>query len=298
MQNQWTYQLPINHSRKTQSLREYLTDYLLIPKHLVSNLRKDHRVLVDQKYLPMNFSLADHHTLDLTFNASDFKLPYTHIQPIDQPVQVLYEDPDLIVVNKNRGDKTHPNQPNENQSTFNYTAGYLANQNELPYMVHRLDQQTSGAIIFGKNPVVVPMLNQLIFQKKIKRTYLAWVHGAVNPARGTIDLPIGRDLDDQRKRKINGDHAVPAITHYQVIKQHADLSLVKIELETGRTHQIRVHFQAIGHPLVGDPLYSNDQFSKMLLHSWQLELIHPLTMQTRTITAPIPKEFALSLDHK
>lgn len=291
MQDHWHYKLHIDQLHNDWQLRDYLAKYLLIPRHLIGDLRHDQRILVNQKYLPVNFSLHTNDLLELNFIASDFKLPYTQIKPVNKPIEVLFENNDVIVVNKQRGDKTHPNQPDEDQSTFNFTAGYLATKNELPYMIHRLDQETSGAIIFGKNPAVVPILNELIAKKTIKRTYLAWVHGTNLPTSGTIALPIGRDLGDQRKRKVNGDKSVSAITHYQVVKTNGEYTLVKIELETGRTHQIRVHFAEIGHPLVGDPLYADDEFHQMLLHSYQLALVLPFSMETVMLMAPIPDEF-------
>ncbi|MBW1604902.1 RluA family pseudouridine synthase [Lactobacillus sp. Sy-1] len=286
----WQYHLI---ALTNSTVRELLSQSLLIPKHLIYKLRKEQRVQINHRYLPMNFQVNPGDSVDLTFNQSDFQAVQTPIIAAPDYVTPIYETDDLIVVNKRRGDKTHPNQPGESGATINQVAGYLAPKNQQPYIIHRLDQQTSGAIIFGKNPVVVPILTRLISEKQIQRNYLAWVDGIVKPANGTIDLPIGLDPNDQRKRLVNGINAVPAVTHYQVIRTINHRTLVQITLATGRTHQIRVHFAAIHHPLVGDPLYNQDSEFPLQLHSFQLDLIQPFEMNHHLIKAPLPDDFIM-----
>ncbi|MEJ6400071.1 RluA family pseudouridine synthase [Nicoliella sp. Es01] len=286
----WHYHLT---ATKSGDVRTILKQQLLIPKHLIYQLRKAKRVQINQHYLPMNFTVEQGASIDLTFEAQDFHQVQIPTPDDAQSVEPLYETNDLIVVNKRRGDKTHPNQPGELGATINHVAAYLKPQGQVPYIIHRLDQQTSGAIIFGKNPSVVPILTRLISTKQIKRTYLAWVTGIINQDRGTIDQPIGIDPTDQRKRQINGPNAAPAVTHFTVQKRDVNRTLVKIELETGRTHQIRVHFASIGHPLVGDPLYNEGSPAPLQLHSAELTLIRPFYMQTKFITAPLPDDFIM-----
>ncbi|POH11259.1 RNA pseudouridine synthase [Fructilactobacillus sanfranciscensis] len=294
MMSVYHYQLKVPNSFDNQSVRAYLSDYLLLPKHLIFSLRTHFRVKVNQKYLPMNFKIHAGDQIDLTFTAEDFTAPH---QPliIDQskPLKVLWENEDFMIVNKDRGDKTHANQPDESHATLNYAAGYLDSQQ--PYIVHRLDQQTSGALIIAKNLVVVPILTRLIREKAVKRTYLTWVRGHFKQLSGTINLPIGRDLTDQRKRKINGEDAKRAITHYQVVKEVAGNSLLKVQLETGRTHQIRVHLASLNHPIINDPLYdvkANLQ-KPMLLHSWKVEMKTPFYHNSLDVTAPLPPEMKI-----
>ena len=277
-----------------QSVRTYLKKYLLVPRYHIYCLRKNYRILINGRYLPMNYPIHTGDQAQITFLPQDFREPFPNVTPDSAAnVQVIYEDHDLLVINKQRGDKTHPNQPGETGTTLNHVAAYLKPKHEQPYIVHRLDQQTSGVLIIAKNPAVVPILVRLIGEKRIRRTYLAKVTGTFQRTSGQIDQPIGRDPNDQRKRKINGPLAKRAITNYRVIKAGRNNSLVEIQLKTGRTHQIRVHMASIGHPVIGDPLYNpaTKPYQDMRLHSWKLDLIRPFYMQRKIITAPIPKLF-------
>lgn len=288
------YQLTVPKSYDKQPVRSYLSKYLLLPKHLIFSLRTHYRVTVNQKYLPMNFKIQADDQINLIFNDEDFTAPH---QPVlvdhTKPLSVLWKNDDFMIVNKARGDKTHANQPGESHATLNYAAGYLFPHQ--PYIVHRLDQQTSGALIIAKNPVVVPILTRLIKDKSIQRTYLTWVRGTLTQTTGIIDVPIGRDLADQRKRKINGEQAQRAVTHYQVVKQLPDKALLQVQLETGRTHQIRVHLASLGHAILNDPLYDQqaDPSKPMLLHSWKVEMETPLYHEAIKVTAPLPPEMKI-----
>lgn len=290
---QWQYHEIVPPRMDRHSLKSLMKDYWQLPRHLIFSVRRARRVLVNGRYQPVNFTVNAYDHVKMTFLPSDFAHPFPQVKPDSTAnVMILYEDSDLLVTNKRCGDKTHPNQPGEVGATINHLAAYLAPKKTVPYMIHRLDQQTSGAIIFAKNPVVVPILVANIREKQIKRTYLAWVQGTSLPTQGTISLPIGHDPKDKRKRQVNGQNSVPAVTHYQVITQKGNYSLLKIQLETGRTHQIRVHFKALGHPLVGDPLYNSGGASDfLLLHSWQVQLLLPFSKTVKTITAPLPKHF-------
>lgn len=289
----WVFNETVPEKMNGQSVKALLSEYWGLPKHLVYSVRHGERVLIDGAYRPVNFSVKSGEKVQLTFVPSDFAAPFPNVAPDSAAtVEILYEDANLVVINKQRGDKTHPNQPGEVGATINHLAAYLKTENTVPYMIHRLDQETSGALIFAKNPAVVPILVANIAHKQITRKYLAWVEGTGLPKDGTIDQPIGRDPNDKRKRLINGTNAVAAVTHFQVIKEQDNYSLISIKLETGRTHQIRVHFAAIGHPLVGDPLYnSSNESDYLLLHSWKVGLILPFSKQFKTVTAPIPSHF-------
>ncbi|PAK83377.1 RNA pseudouridine synthase [Lentilactobacillus parakefiri] len=290
---QWRFKETVPEAMNGRPLKTLLSSYWQLPKHLVYSIRHAKRVLVDGHYQPVNFPVRAGSQIQLTFVPEDFARPFPTVTADSAAtVAILYEDNDLIVMNKHRGDKTHPNQPGEVGAAINHLAAYLATEGTVPYMIHRLDQETSGAIIFAKNPVVVPILVANIANKQIKRTYLAWVEGTDLPDQGTINFPIGRDPDDKRKRKANGPNAVSALTHYQVLRRHSGYSLLQVSLETGRTHQIRVHFAALGHPLVGDPLYNSSNGSPFLmLHSWKVDLLMPFTKQRKLIEAPLPDHF-------
>ncbi|WP_413627837.1 RluA family pseudouridine synthase [Fructilactobacillus vespulae] len=287
----YDYQLTVPEEFEQQSLRDYLANFLLIPKHLIFSLRTNYRVLVNGKYLPMNFSIHHGDLIQLQFLDCDFKNPHPNVIADDsKPIDVLYEDADLLIINKPRGVKTHANQPGESGALLNLAAGYL--QPQVPYIIHRLDQETSGVLIMAKSPAVVPPLTNLIRRKKIKRTYLVWVHGHLKDDSGIITTPIGYDENDQRKRKINGFKSKSAITHYQVLKTTSSETCLAIQLETGRTHQIRVHLASLGHPIVNDPLYDEtaNEALPMNLHSWKVKLHTPFYQQSLALEAPIPIE--------
>ncbi|WP_105956590.1 RluA family pseudouridine synthase [Apilactobacillus quenuiae] len=291
--HKWQYQLIVKNVISPVSVRKYLSNYLLIPKHLIFSLRKNKRITVNGKYLPMNFNVKNNDHIEILFTANDFKLPVQNLLPDNsQKIKILFENKDLLVVNKKRGIKTHPNSPNETGTLLNFCESYLNKSKQHAYMIHRLDQETSGAIIVGKNPAVVPILVKLIKDKIIHRTYLAWVDGKFKQKSGIINLPIGLDITDKRKRQVNGTHAKKALTKYNVLKEYRNSSLVEINIQTGRTHQIRVHMNKIGHPIIGDPLYNeNNSTGNMLLHSWKLKLIIPYYMNNKVIESPIPAEF-------
>jgi len=163
-------------------------------------------------------------------------------------------------------------------------------------MVHRIDRDTSGAVIVAKNPIVVPILNRLLAQKAIKRTYLAWVQGAVDKPAGEITTPIGIDPHDERRRVINGIAAQPARTYWALSHTVYQNSLLRVQLDTGRMHQIRVHLASIGHPIIGDPLYQPEtSATRMLLHAATITVPLPFDGGTTTISGAIPTDFPRQL---
>lgn len=290
---QWQFTARLPRDFQTKTLRQLLMTNWYLPKHLVFSLKRGKRVLVNNQYLPVNFDVHPGDRINLTFLATDFEHPYSNVIPDSAAtVKVLYEDTNLLVVNKTQGSKTHPNQPGEVGTTLNHVAAYLVPKNQQPYVINRLDQETSGALLIAKNPAVVPVLVRLVKEKLVRRTYLTWVHGRLNSSQGLIAMPIGHNLADKRKRQLNGDHPQMAITRYKVISRKPDATLVAVQLQTGRTHQIRVHFAGLGHPIVGDPLYANDRRQqRLLLHSWQLHLPLPFSFNHIMLTASVPETF-------
>lgn len=290
---QWHYSIKLSEQYHPQTIRDLLQKTWLLSRKVVHFLRINERVLINARYRPMNTVVQKGDQIDLTFDTADFTTPAPPFDlDLSKQPDVLFETNDLIVVNKPSGIKTHANQPHELGSMMNILQGYFKNTNFASYNVHRLDQWTSGALLVAKNPVVVPILSRQISQKIIQRTYLCIVEGTFDVANGTIDRSIGFDPLDQRKRQIDGQDALNAITHYRVLENRGQTALVQIQLETGRTHQIRVHMASIGHPVVGDPLYNPQSTDfPMRLHSWKIKFPLPFNINSKEIDAPIPNYF-------
>lgn len=290
---QWQIQEQLTAIQPPISLRELLQHQWLLPKRFVHYLRIRHQVLLNGEYHSMNTVVRPGDQIILQFLGDEFRNPGNNqYVPTSNPhLDVLYENRDLLVVNKPRGQKSHPNVKGETGTLMNDVAGYLGQQ---AYIVHRIDLQTSGAVIVAKNPVVVPILDRLISQGKIHREYLAMVDGQLHGS-GEWNWPIGNDLSDIRKRMVNGAHPQRAQTFYQVVKSSPRYSLVDLTLGTGRTHQLRVHLAYSGHPIVGDPIYNPSSLAKMHLHGYRQRLVIPFSNQEMAITAPLPDYFRQDL---
>lgn len=204
-------------------------------------------------------------------------------------IEVLFEDEHVIVFNKPAFMSTHPNEDTDRNTLTNAAQFYLISKGETQVNirhVHRLDKDTTGAILFAKHALAGSILDRMLEKHELKRTYLAIVQGHLNKKKGTIHEPIGRDRHHSTRRRVSPS-GQDAITHYQVIKEDKNTSYVKCWLETGRTHQIRVHLSHIGHPLIGDTLYGGKQlFNRQALHAAKLEFSHPITGQKVICYAP------------
>lgn len=198
-------------------------------------------------------------------------------------VQEVYQDQHLIIVNKPEGMKTHGNQPNE-IALLNHVSAYIG---QTCYVIHRLDMETSGLVLFAKNPFILPILNRLLEKKEIAREYWTLVEGRVESKELVFRDKIGRNRHDRRKRVVDPQNGQYAETHISRLKQFPNkTSLVRCKLKTGRTHQIRVHLSHHEHPILGDPLYnSKSKTSRLMLHAFHLSFTHPLTLEKLSFTA-------------
>lgn len=257
---------------------------LLIPRKWRHFLRIEQNILINNEYRYFNKKV---------FPGEKISLTLTHVEseqgcyPASGHLpQVIYEDQNLMIINKPAGQKTHPNQ-GEQDTALNDCATYLGYS---PFIVHRLDMLTHGLLLVAKNPAVVPILNRELTNKTLHREYLAKVKLTKDlPKTSTISAPIGHDPHDQRKRMVD-PQGLKAVTHYQVIEKdkQEQNALLKIKLETGRTHQIRVHLASIGCPIIGDPLY-NPAFKpdeKLQLTAYQLTFVAPFSFKHLNVKLP------------
>ena len=223
----------------------------------------------------------------------------------DIPLEILYEDNDIIVVNKPKGMVVHPANGNPDGTLVNAIMSICKESlsgigGEIrPGIVHRLDKNTSGAIIIAKNDKAHIALSRQLKNHEIKKTYIALVRGIVKENNATINMPIARSKKDRKKMDVD-KNGKEAITHFKVIKRYQDFTLLEINIETGRTHQIRVHLSHIGYPIIGDDVYSNGKnkwnIEGQCLHAKCLDFKHPITGKELHIEAPIPEYFEKILE--
>lgn len=249
--------------------------------------------IVKPKYITkvddvISISISDPEMIDLT--------------PEDIPLDIVYEDDDVLVVNKPQGMVVHPAAGHASNTLVNallfHSPLSQINGNLRPGIVHRIDKDTSGLLMVAKNDSAHQALSEQLKNKTNIRKYFALVHGEFKENRGTITAPIGRSPKDRKKQAI-----VPggrdAITHFKVVERFANYTLIECQLETGRTHQIRVHMKYINHPVVGDPLYGPNKTIKgngQFLHAKELGFVHPKTEQLMDFTVPVPKIFENTLN--
>lgn len=216
------------------------------------------------------------------------------IPPVRLPLDIIYEDADLLIVNKQAGLPIHPSMNNYTNSLANAVAWYFARK-DCPFVfrcINRLDHDTSGLTLIAKHMVSGSILASMVKNREIHREYLAIVRGTVTPPSGAITAPLGRKPGSIIERTIDFENGESAVTHYRVLEEKNGHSLLLIHLETGRTHQIRIHMKYLGFPLIGDSLYHPDMewIGRQALHSWRLTFPHPITGQRMEFVSPLPDD--------
>ena len=267
-----------------------------ITRTAAQRLIEQGNILVNGKQQKVSYkvSIGDIITIE------EVKAQEIELKAQDIPIEIIYEDNDIIVVNKPKGMVVHPANGNPDGTLVNAIMAICKDSlsgigGEIrPGIVHRLDKDTSGLLIVAKNDKAHVNMSEQIKNHQVKKTYIALVRGSVKEDEATIDMPIGRSNSDRKKMAVN-KNGRNAITHIKVLKRYDKYTLLEVNIETGRTHQIRVHLSHIGYPIIGDYTYSNgkNEFCVVgqCLHAKQLEFKHPITEQEMKLEAPLPNYF-------
>lgn len=269
----------------------YLAEKLELSRSKIQKLIKEEKILVNNKKVNSSYLVKEND--EITINDDlDYEI---NIEPEDIPLDIVYEDDDLLIINKPSGMVVHPAPGHYTNTLVNallYRFNLTSGEKTRPGIVHRLDKDTSGLMLVAKNEETHEKLSKMIASKEVERHYLTIVEGVINHETGTIDAPIGRDPNDRQKMKVTDINAKEAVTHFKVLERFKNTTLIECILETGRTHQIRVHLAYIKHPVLNDPTYgkAKTEFGQML-HSKSIRLKHPRTGKELFFEIEPPKEF-------
>ncbi|WP_251545554.1 RluA family pseudouridine synthase [Limosilactobacillus caecicola] len=282
MENTWQYQ-----GQEPLKIKRFFSQ-LGMGHRLFNDIKNgDGQLLVDHRVVRPTTKILPHQTLTITVQP---ELADESVEISHEPLTVVYEDDNWLVINKPSGVASIPGPHESNGTVLNRAKGYLIDhhdENHRPHLITRLDKYTSGLLLVAKHRVASSMISQQVEQHTMDKRYLALVSGQVEPAHGMIDQPIQRVAG--QAARIIGQNGQSAKTEYWVVESNADYSLVKLRLHSGRTHQIRVHMQSLGHPLVGDHLYGGplELADHQVLHASELSFFDPFTQQQFHFTAPL-----------
>lgn len=287
----------IVEDREGMRIDTYLSEVLDLSRSKIQKLIKENKVLVNGKEVSSSYSVRLGDTIEI-----DDEMNYDiSVEAEDLPLDIVYEDDDLLIINKASGMVVHPAPGHYTGTLVNallYRYHNLFGDKLRPGIVHRLDKDTSGLMLVAKNEWTLEKLSEMISTKAVERKYLALIEGVISHDTGEIDAPIGRDTKDRQKMAVTDVNGKEAITHFRVLERFSKETLVECKLETGRTHQIRVHMAYIGHPVMNDPLYGRGKCSDFgqMLHSYSIRLLHPRTGKELFFTVDPPLEFQKKLE--
>lgn len=282
---------------REERIDKYLAEELGISRSTVKKMIDEGFVLVNGKEVKASLILGD---ADALFVKGGF-IKEASFEAEDIPINIVYEDDDLLVINKKSGMVVHPGNGNTSGTLVNALMHYTKNLSNKeafrPGIVHRIDKDTSGLMLVAKNDKAHDILAEGFKNKTIKREYIALVCGVIEEDTGVIDAPIGRDAKDRKKMCVTSENSKKAVTHFKVLKRYEHYTLLRLILDTGRTHQIRVHMKYIGHPVYNDPVYGKayNDFGQFL-HSASIDFEQPTTHEHLHFECDVPKKFQDFLD--
>lgn len=277
-------------------LSELLKDH---SRSQVQQWLKDKNVTVNGEVTRSNYKVKEHDDIQIVIPEPEV----LDVLPENIPLDIVYEDDDVLVVNKPQGMVVHPSAGHSSGTLVNALLYHIKDLSSIngvirPGIVHRIDKDTSGLLMVAKNDKAHIALAEQLKDKTSLRKYIALVHGEISHDKGEINAPIGRSKNDRKMQAVI-EGGKPAVTHFEVLERFNDFTLVQLQLETGRTHQIRVHMKYIGFPVAGDPLYGPRKTLKgngQFLHAEMLGFKHPTTGQMMTFEAPLPELFEKTLN--
>ena len=287
--------IKIDEQFKNQRIDSYLPQVLDVSRSKVSKMIKNEEILVNGKKTKNSYILKENDLVEV----GEIKEEIMQALPEKMDLDIIYEDDDVIVVNKPNGMVVHPAVGNKSKTLVNGLLYHSKNLSTIngefrPGIVHRIDAYTTGLLMVAKNDKAHKILAKELEEKKTTRKYIALVWGIINTDTGTIDAPIGRDINDRKKMAVTDINSKDAITHFKVIERYSNATLIELKLETGRTHQIRVHMNYIGYPVVNDPVYGRRKIidnTEQCLHAKTLGFIHPTTHEYMEFDSPLPPCF-------
>ena len=285
----------INVQKDSGRIDQYLMSYLDMSRSKIQDLIKNKIILVNNKECKSSYNLKE--TDQITIG--EIPNETMDVKAENIPLDIVYEDDDVIVVNKPNGMVVHPAPGNTTGTLVNALMYYSNSLSDIngefrPGIVHRIDAYTTGLLVIAKNNKAHEFLAKQLEEKTTTRKYLALVWGVIDHDIGTIDAPIGRDEINRKKMNVTSTNSKHAVTHFKVLKRYKNASLIELNLETGRTHQIRVHMNYINHPVVNDPVYGNRKLINDLgqcLHAKTLGFIHPKTKKYMEFDSELPQKF-------
>lgn len=286
------YRISANETGIT--IKDYLKAKGYSRQNIVELKKMKESILVNGKWEYVTCRLQEGDELRIHIRETEYS---EKIVPVELPFSILYEDEDILVINKPADMPAHPSLNNYDNTLANAVAYYFEKKGEAFCFrcINRLDRDTTGLTILAKHMISCSILQEEMLHRRIEREYLAIVDGSMEEDSGTIDAPIGRKEGSTIERMVDYENGERAVTHYKVLERRKDCSLVALKLETGRTHQIRVHMSSIGHPLIGDFLYhpGDDRMNRQALHAWHLSFVHPITKEKMRWEAPIPEDMRM-----